>query len=257
MMNNKFLLLVLLFPLLYSCQKYNKPPFDEKEKAIRNFPNTIDVLVLDSLWKKRDSLSYLRLINVRNILIKNSDSIPNWIHHFNRFEILSTDNEERNKIYNLPNSIGKAKSLKQITLSNNKLKNLPSSFFSLSTLSYVNLDSNSIVNISNNIRNLKNLKSLHLSENPLVYIPEEICELPKLEALVLENTKITNLPKCLGNLQNLVWINVSGTHLTEFPIEILSAPKLETIHAKRLKLKNYKEVKAICEKKNITFYYDE
>lgn len=81
--------------------------------------------------------------------------------------------------------------------------------------------------------------------------------LKKLKSFVLENTKITELPKCLGNLQNLEWINVSGTKLTEFPIEILYAPKLETIHAKGLHLKNYKEVKTICEKKNITFYYDE
>lgn len=77
MMNNKFLWLVLLLPLLFSCQKYNKAPFDEKEKAIRNFPETMDVLVLDSLWEKRDSLSYLRLKQINKILLKNSETTTN------------------------------------------------------------------------------------------------------------------------------------------------------------------------------------
>jgi len=55
----------------------------------------------------------------------------------------------------------------------------------------------------------------------------------------------------------LDWINVSGTQLTEFPVEILNAPKLDLIDAKGLKLKNYKEIKSICEKRNIRFHYDE
>ena len=93
--------------------------------------------------------------------------------------------------------------------------------------------------------------------NPIKHIPVEICKLQKLESLVLANTKITELPKCLENLQNLDWIDISGTLITEFPIEILNAPKLDEIDAKGLKLKNYKEVKAICEKKKITFLYDE
>ncbi|MBF8458412.1 hypothetical protein IV494_14605 [Kaistella sp. G5-32] len=87
-------------------------------------------------------------------------------------------------------------------------------------------------------------------------ISEKICNLNHLESIVLENTKITELPKCMGSLPNLNWINISGTQLTEFPAEILNAPKLETIHARGLKLKNYNEIKDICEKKNITFYYD-
>ena len=75
---------------------------------------------------------------------------------------------------------------------------------------------------------------------------------------VTKNGKVTKeLPKCLGTLSNLDWINISGTQLTEFPIEILNAPKLNTIHALNLRLNNYKEVKEICKKRNITFYYDE
>ena len=75
--------------------------------------------------------------------------------------------------------------------------------------------------------------------------------------LDLDNTKIKELPKCLGNLQNLDWIHISGTNITEFPVEILNAPKLSSVQAKGLKLNNYKEVKVICEKKKITFLYDE
>ncbi len=257
-MNNKFLRFVFLIPALFSCQeKYNKEPFDEKEKAIRNFPDNMDVLVLDSLWQKRDSLSYLRLKSVKIILIQNSDIIPNWISNFNTLKTLNIENEYKRKIKIIPSSLGKLDKLKKITFSDNIITTLPQSFFYLKSLQYLNLDNNKIKDIPKSLEGLKSIEAISLMNNPIHTIPNQVCKLSKLQSIVLENTKIKDLPKCLGHLTNLEWINVSGTQLTEFPIEILNAPKLETIDAKRLKLKNCKEVKAICKKKNIKFHYDE
>lgn len=259
MMNNKFLWLVLLLPLLFSCQKYNKAPFDEKEKILRQYPlEDTRSLVLDSLWDKRDSLTYLRLKDhVKTIGMNDVIYIPNWIGKFNKVEIFLVVNEKSKKIKKIPSSIGKLSNLLEFNIRKNEVNSIPETFYNLQKLKNVRFENNNIETISSNISKLENLRSLKISNNPLKFLPSEICNLNKLETLVLENTKINELPSCLGSLRNLDWINVSGTQLTEFPIEILNAPKLETIDARRLKLKNYKEVKTICEKKNINFHYDE
>ena len=252
-----FIKLLLFLPLLFSCQeKYNKPPYDDKEKEIRKLPDSMKILVLDSLWQKRDSLSYLKLQNVDKILIKDGKSIPDWIFRFKKLKWLIY-NGENIKLLNIPNNIGKLRQLQNFNVSENSIENIPLNFYNIKSLKNIEVDNNNIHNISKSIKNLKYLESIEISNNPLSFIPKEICELPKLESLVLENTQIKELPKCLGTLQNLDWINVSGTQLTAFPVEILNAPKLKTIHAKNLKLKNYKEIEAICKKKHITFYYDE
>ncbi|QIY91081.1 leucine-rich repeat domain-containing protein [Chryseobacterium gallinarum] len=247
--------LFLLVPILYSCQKYNKPPYDNLERKLRVLPDTINTIPMDSLWYKRDSLTYLRFKNIK-LMYMEVDSIPNWIGSYNNLSFLSTT-VSKHKFKVIPKSIGNLKKLTSLTLSNGEISIIPSELYNLISIQYFNIEDNNIKSIDKNINQLKKLKSLSLSDNPITTIPKEICELNNLESLVLENTKIKELPKCLGDLQYLNWINISGTRLEEFPIEILNAPKLETIHAKGLKLKNYKEVKAICKKRNITFYYDE
>ncbi|MCW3161519.1 leucine-rich repeat domain-containing protein [Chryseobacterium oryctis] len=258
MMNNKFLWLVLLFPLLYSCQKYNNSPFDEKEKFLRQFPiEDTKTMVLDSLWDKRDSLTYLRLKNLRTIAMNEVNYIPNWIGEFNKVRIFLVVNEKNKKINKIPLTIGKLSNLVQFDIKNNMVSMLPNSFYDLTSLTYLDLRNNPIISIDNKISHFVNLESIRLDNTLISNLHIDFCKLQKLETLVLENTKIKELPSCLGNLQNLDWLNVSGTQLTEFPLEILNAPKLETIDARRLKLKNYKEVKAICNEKNISFHYDE
>lgn len=253
-MKNSLILLILI-PLLHFCQKYNSEPYDDYEKTLRSAELNSKGIVIDSLWGKRDSLSYLRLKNVEFIYLKSVKTIPKWITNFDSLIFLSNtvDKSYIQSVDFLPHF----KMLETLNLGHSELNSIPINLYAVGSLKHLTIDENQLEKIAVEINKLKNLESINLSNNPLENIPKEICELPKLESLLLENTKITNLPKCLGSLQNLEWINVSGTQLIEFPIEILNAPKLETIHAKRLKLKNYKEVKAICEKKNITFYYDE
>lgn len=251
--------LLLLLPLLISCQDYNKAPFDEKEEILRKYP-LVDTktLVLDSLWDKRDSLTYLRLRNhLQTIGMNEVTYIPNWIGQFNGLRIFIVVNEKNKKIKNIPSTIGKLSNLVQFDIKNNKVSALPNSFYNLTGLTYLDLRNNPIESIDNEISHFANLESIRLDGTMIKNLPIGFCKLQKLQSLVLENTEIKELPACLGSLPNLDWINVSGTRLTEFPIEILNVPKLETIDAKRLKLTNFKEVKVICEKKNIRLHYDE
>ncbi len=254
----QILYLILLLPLFVSCQeKYNKGSYDEKEKILRQFPiENSTRIVFDSLWQKRDSLTYLRLSNLELILMHETNSIPKWIGNFSKMKIFQIANK-RKKVKTIPESIGRLSNLFEIDVSDNNISTLPDSLFNLMNLTYLRLDNNNISSLSSRIKNLKKIKFIYFSNNPLKKIPETICELNKLESLDLQNTMIVELPKCIDSMQSLEWIDVSGTQLTEFPVEILNAPKLKTIHANRLKLKNYEEIKTICEKRRITFYYDE
>ncbi|WP_426478967.1 leucine-rich repeat domain-containing protein [Chryseobacterium sp. CBSDS_008] len=251
----KNLKIILLLPLFYSCQKYSSPPLDFYEKKLRESSiEDTKGIVIDELWKERDSLSYLRLKNVKFIYLKSVKYLPKWIIKFDSLSIIS-NTVDKSHIKSFED-LSSLKVLKTLNLSQSDIDIIPESLYKVTSLEYFNIEDNNIKSINKNINQLKDLKSLFVSDNPLTTIPKEVCELSKLESLVLENTKIKELSKCLGTLQYLNWINISGTQITEFPIEILNAPKLETIHARGLKLKNYKEVKAICEKRNITFYYD-
>ena len=252
----KKILFLLIIPILTSCQDYNKKAFDGYEKELRELSvEKTKGIVIDSLWEKRDSLSYLRFKNVKFIYLQSVSSIPKWISNFRSTTMIS-NTVDRSYLYSIKNIKG-LENLKTLDLSNSKIKNFESNIFLINSLEYLVFDENKISSIPIEISKLQNLKSIHISNNPLTNVPRETCELKKLESLILENTLIKELPACLGSLPNLDWINVSGTRLTEFPIEILNAPKLETIDAKGLQLTNYKEVKAICEKKNIRFHYDE
>ncbi|MCW3161520.1 leucine-rich repeat domain-containing protein [Chryseobacterium oryctis] len=255
-MRNLFKLLVLI-PLLYSCQKYNNSPFDEKEKKLRQYPvEKSKTIVLDSLWDRRDSLTYLKLKNLEIIAMNETTHIPNWISEFKKLEIFQVINENK-KIKSVPSDIGRLSNLIQFEIQNNNVTKLPSSFYKLTNLKYLNLSNNPIKFIDNKIGNLKKLEVLSLDSTKIKEIPATVCNLDKLKILSIKNTNIHALPSCMMYLNDLTTLDISLTQIGSFPIEILNAQKLDLIDAKGLKLKNYQEVKAICEMKNIRFSYDE
>ena len=48
-MTMKKILIFIILPLLYSCQQYNKPPYDDKEKEIRKLPDSMKKINLQLL----------------------------------------------------------------------------------------------------------------------------------------------------------------------------------------------------------------
>lgn len=171
----KFLLyIILFFPLIISCQsKYNHEPFDEKEKELRKMPDTIKQLMIDSLWQKRDSVSYLRFKNVEMIVLTETDSIPAWITKFSELKVLYASNN-RTKIKSIPKDIDKLSKLVQIDLPRNNINVLPPAFFNLKKIERINLSENSLINLSENINKFKNLRVLLVADNNIKEIPISI-----------------------------------------------------------------------------------
>lgn len=254
----QLLLTLLTIPLFISCQEqYSTSPYDDNERGFREFNvEKAKTMVLDSLWKKRDSLTYLRLKNLEVMMISESSEIPSWIGSFKKLKIFLSSNEKR-KIEYIPSEISELTSLIELNLPNNNISSLPHSLYQLKSLNNLNLSNNPLSSLSPQIGNLQHLQSLDLSKTNISELPNEICYLNQLELLALEDTPLKTLPQCLGELPHLDWLNISGTQVTKLPIELLNAPKLEKIYAKGIRLKNHQEVKKISIERGIKFYYDE
>ena len=117
---------------------------------------------------------------------------------------------------NLRENLGSLKGLKELDLSGTAVKEFPSSFEGLTTLT------------SLTFKDCKNL----------VRLPCIICRLKSLESLNLFGcSNLENLPETLGNVKSLKYLDLSGTAIKEFPSSIeclISLPSLTLKDCKNL-----------------------
>lgn len=208
-MKNIVCYLLLIIPLLFSCQKqFNSPPYNDYEKKIRELPLETQKIIIPKEWQKMDSLSFLRLKNTTNIII-DADSIPSWI---TKFENVKTIYSHFGKIKSLPINMGNMENLEKIAIFSHSLEKLPSSLCSLKKLDYLSLSSNSLQELPDCVFQLKNLKTLDLISNRIKKIPPTI-NFEKVEKLNLQGNQIQELPESIYNLPKLKEISLGGNPL--------------------------------------------
>ncbi|GMT13722.1 hypothetical protein PFISCL1PPCAC_5019, partial [Pristionchus fissidentatus] len=100
-----------------------------------------------------------------------------------------------------------AEFLRNLDLSQNKLKELPP-FIAL----------------------FQELKQLHLTDNVLESIPDEIGELRKLEVLNISQNKLKELPKTLVGCKALRTVNAAQNNLTSFPVVLCHCRELDIVN---------------------------
>jgi len=105
------------------------------------------------------------------------------------------------------NTIGKLGKLQSLDLSHNKITDLPSDFWSLSTVKSLNLSSNQISgSLTNNIGNFGLLESIDLSSNNFSEeIPEAVSSLLSLRVLKLDQNRFAhNIPSGILKCQSMI-----------------------------------------------------
>ncbi|KIH51115.1 leucine Rich repeat-containing domain protein [Ancylostoma duodenale] len=147
------------------------------------------------------------------------------------YEVIRNLELSQNKIKELPPDIGSFSVLKQLHLSENALTELPDEIGSLKNLEILNLQSNKLSSLPDSIVGCTSLKTLNLSANNFTQFPVPTCHLMSLETLVLAQNTITELPDEVSSL------NASEVNLNQNRLNYLNADALAKCpHLKILRL---------------------
>ena len=93
-------------------------------------------------------------------------------------------------------------SLKKLNITRNKIREVPESIGSLNSLEWLDLSRNNIQEIPESIGSLISLKKLNLSRHNIQKVPESIGSLSLLEKLDLRRNKIQDIPESIKNLNS-------------------------------------------------------
>ena len=140
-------------------------------------------------------------------------------------------------------------SLKELSVNNNEIKEIPKEIGNLSNLQVLSLGYNEIKEIPPAIGKLSNLEYLYLSNNAITVIPPEIGKLSNLEYLYLSNNAITEIPPEIEQLSKLRVLYLYNNNITEIPPELGSLSNLQTLYLSGNKIKDIETVKKMLKEK--------
>lgn len=163
----------------------------------------------------------------------------------------------RNKIAQLPATIGQLGELKVLDLSGNRLTSLPEEFAKLHTLTTLNLSFNQLKAID--LSALDKLSVCNLSGNELTEVPQfHLGETHHLTEINLEKNSIVVLPEALTQQQILRVLNVGENKIEQVPKYITKCVKLKEINLKGNPLKDKRLLKLVdqCRSKQVLDYVE-
>lgn len=126
---------------------------------------------------------------------------------------------------------------KELELSKNNLKSLPSTIGLLTELKSLSVYGNQLISVPSEIENLKNLKSLFLNRNRIKNIPSEIGSLTELETLSLARNELETLPAEIGKLTKLKGLDLNDNCIQVLNKEIENLKDLQVLHIQKNKIK--------------------
>jgi hypothetical protein len=205
-------------------------------KLYANDFNSFDLKALDLTAERQTGLFYMRTLpqelftfrQLRRLHLDGNDIrvIPELLgENLLNLEVLTLSN---NKVEELPGSFARLRNLKSLHLSNNCFVNFPTSVCELKRLLFLDLSTNEIAQLPADIEGLISIETLLLFQNKLDYLPDSIGTLSNLRTLWLGNNKLTRLPRKITKLKKLDWnettfclsTNIDGNPLDDPPLSI-------------------------------------
>ncbi|KAL5013626.1 hypothetical protein ScPMuIL_007896, partial [Solemya velum] len=157
----------------------------------------------------------------------NLQSVPDDVLRYIRsLEELLLD---ANQIRDLPRGFFRLVQLRKLSVSDNEIGRLAPDIGHLVNLMEMDLSKNEITEIPDNIKFCENLQDLDFSSNPLNRLPDVLTQLRNLTHLGLNDIALSRLPNDLGNLSSLVSLEIRENNIRTLPASMSRLTKLEIL----------------------------
>ncbi|XP_050970757.1 LOW QUALITY PROTEIN: protein scribble homolog [Labeo rohita] len=154
-------------------------------------------------------------------------AVPDEIYRYNRsLEELLLD---ANQLRELPKPFFRLHNLRKLGLSDNEIQKLPPDVANFTQLVELDLSRNDISEIPENIKFCQALEIADFSGNPLSRLPDGFTQLRGLAHLSLNDVSLQSLPNDIGNLSNLVTLELRENLLKSLPSSLSFLVKLEQL----------------------------
>jgi len=136
---------------------------------------------------------------------------------------------DSNNIRELPKQFFKLTNLKVLNMCDNDLTLLPNDITLIAQLVQLDLSRNDIPQIPDNIKMLGSLELVDFSANPLTQIPSSLCYLRSLKQLRINAISLERFPDCIGELKSLVQLEARENMITQLPDGLCNLESLEQL----------------------------
>ncbi|XP_038829113.1 protein scribble homolog isoform X3 [Salvelinus namaycush] len=155
----------------------------------------------------------------------NLQNVPDEIFRYSRsLEELLLD---ANQLRELPKPFFRLLNLRKLGLSDNEIQRLPPEVANFMQLVELDISRNDIPEIPESIKFCKALEIADFSGNPLSKLPDGFSQLRGLAHLALNDVSLQTLPNDIGNLANLVTLELRENLLKSLPTSLSFLVKLE------------------------------
>ncbi|XP_050349286.1 protein lap4-like isoform X3 [Nymphalis io] len=134
-----------------------------------------------------------------------------------------------------------SRSLEELFLDANHIRDLPKNFFRLHRLRRLGLSDNEIHKLPPDIQNFENLVELDVSRNDIPDIPEDIKKLRALQIADFSSNPIPRLPAGFSQLRALTVLGLNDMSLTSLPSDFGSLVSLQSLELRENLLKSLPE----------------
>ncbi|XP_040288413.1 protein scribble homolog isoform X16 [Bufo bufo] len=152
-------------------------------------------------------------------------AVPDEVYRYSRsLEELLLDS---NQLRELPKPFFRLLNLRKLGLSDNEIQRLPPEVANFMQLVELDISRNDIPEIPESIKFCKSLEIADFSGNPLSRLPDGFTQLRSLAHLALNDVSLQSLPSDIGNLANLVTLELRENLLKSVPTSLSFLVKLE------------------------------
>jgi len=134
-----------------------------------------------------------------------------------------------NQLRDLPKGLYKLVNLRKLSVSENEISRLSADIGSLVHLEELNVSQNDLQEIPETVKLCKNLAIVDFSSNPLQRLPEGLTQLSNLTRIALNNVSLTRLPADIGSLSSLEILELRDNCLKYLPASLCSLKNLRSL----------------------------